>query len=190
MAQLSQPYVTTGKTIASLMWTFVSRVMSLLFNTLSMFVIAFLPRSNCLLISWLQSSSAMILEPKKRILSLLPPGPPTVCHAAMGLAAMILVFLISSLKPALSLSSFTLNKRLFSSSLLSAIRFWKTQQWPQDLKSSILILVLKKGGTRECANLTIGQLHSSPMLVRPCLKSCMLVFSIMQTRTSRCPSWV
>ena len=64
--QLSQPYVTTGKTTALIIQTVVNRVMSLLFNTLSRFVIAFLPRSNRLLISWLQSPSAVILEPKKR----------------------------------------------------------------------------------------------------------------------------
>ena len=63
--QLSQPYVTTGKTIALTIWTFIGRVMSLLFNTLSRLVMAFLRRSNCLLISWLQSPSAVILEPKK-----------------------------------------------------------------------------------------------------------------------------
>ena len=66
MVQLSQLYVTTGKTIALTIWTFVGKVMSLLFNTLSRFVIAFLPRSNRLLISWLQSQSTVILEPKKR----------------------------------------------------------------------------------------------------------------------------
>ena len=64
--QLSQPYMTTEKTIALTIWTFVDRVMSLLFNTLLRFVIAFLLRSNQLLISWLQSLSAVILEPKKR----------------------------------------------------------------------------------------------------------------------------
>ena len=64
--QLSQPYVTTGKTTALIIQTVINRVMSLLFNTLSRFVIAFLPRSNRLLISWLQSPSAVILEPKKR----------------------------------------------------------------------------------------------------------------------------
>ena len=64
MAQLSHPYMTTGKTIALTRWTFVSKVMSLLFNMLSMLIIAFLPRSKCLLISWLQSPSAVILEPK------------------------------------------------------------------------------------------------------------------------------
>ena len=65
MVQLSHPYMTTGKTIALTRWTFVGKVMSLLFNMLSRLVIAFLPRSKCLLISWLQSPSAVILEPKK-----------------------------------------------------------------------------------------------------------------------------
>ena len=65
MVQLSHPYMTTGKTIALSIWTFVGKVMSLLFNMLSRFVIALLPRSKCLLISWLQSPSAVILEPKK-----------------------------------------------------------------------------------------------------------------------------
>ena len=65
IVQLSHPYMTTGKTIALTVWTFVSKVMSVLFNTLSRFVIAFLPRSKRLLISWLQSLSAMISEPKK-----------------------------------------------------------------------------------------------------------------------------
>ena len=65
MGQLSHPYITTGKTIALTGWTFVSEVMSLLFNMLSRLVIAFLPRSKRLLISWLQLPSAVILEPKK-----------------------------------------------------------------------------------------------------------------------------
>ena len=65
MVQLSHPYGTTGKTIVFTIWIFVSKVMSVLFNTLSRFTIAFFPRSKGLLISWLQSLSAMILEPKK-----------------------------------------------------------------------------------------------------------------------------
>ena len=65
IVQLSQPYMTTGKTIAFTRWTFVGKVMSLLFNMLSRLVITFLPRSKCLLISWLQSPSAVILEPPK-----------------------------------------------------------------------------------------------------------------------------
>ena len=117
MVQFSQPLLTTGKTI-----TFVSRVMSLLFITLSRFVIAFLPRSNCLLISWLQSLSAVILEPQKRKSVTTSTFSPSICHAVMGLDATILVFLIFSLKLALSLSSFTLIKRFFSSSSLSANR--------------------------------------------------------------------
>ena len=65
MVQFSHPYMTTGKTIALTMWTFVGKVMYLFFNTLSIFVIVFLPRSKCLLFSWLQSPSAVILEPRK-----------------------------------------------------------------------------------------------------------------------------
>ena len=63
MAQLAHPYMTTGKTIALTRWTFVGRVLLLLFNMLTRMVIAFLPRSQCLLISWLQSLSAVVLEP-------------------------------------------------------------------------------------------------------------------------------
>ena len=70
MVQHSYQYMTTGKTIALTRWTFVGKVMSLLFNILSRFVIAFLPRSKHLLISWLQSPSAMIVEPKKESLLL------------------------------------------------------------------------------------------------------------------------
>ena len=65
MVQLSHLYTTTGKTVALAIGNFVGKVMSLLFNMLSRFVIVFLPRSKCLLISWLQSPSAVILEPKK-----------------------------------------------------------------------------------------------------------------------------
>ena len=71
MTQLSHPYMTTGKTIALTRWTFVGKGMSLLFNMLSRLVIAFLPRSKCLLVSWLYSPSAVILEPKKK----------KVCHS-------------------------------------------------------------------------------------------------------------
>ena len=81
MVQLSQPYVTTGKTIALTIWTLVGRVMPLLFNTLTRFVIAFLPRSNHLLISWLQSPSTVILKPKKRKSVTTSTFPPSICHA-------------------------------------------------------------------------------------------------------------
>ncbi|CAI9168147.1 unnamed protein product [Rangifer tarandus platyrhynchus] len=94
--------------------------MSLLSNTLSRFVITFLLRSNHLLISWLQSPSSVILEPKKRRSVTASTFSSSICHGVMGPYAMILVFLMFSFKPPLSLS-FTLIKRLFSSSLLSAI---------------------------------------------------------------------
>ena len=103
-------------------WTFVSKVMSLLFNTLSRFVIAFLPKTKCLLISWLQSRSAVILEPKKTKSLTISIVSPSVCHELMGPDAMIFVFRMLSFKPDFSLSSFTLIKRLFNSSSLSAIR--------------------------------------------------------------------
>ena len=69
IVRLSYPHMTTGKTIALIRWTFVGKVMSLLFNMLSSLVIAFLPRSKCLLISWLQSQSSVILEPPKNEVS-------------------------------------------------------------------------------------------------------------------------
>ena len=85
MVQLSHPYVTIGKTIALTRQIFVGKVMCLLFNMLSMLVIAFLPRSKCLLISWLQSPSAVILEPKKRKSVTVSIVFPSICHEVMGL---------------------------------------------------------------------------------------------------------
>ena len=90
--KLSHPYLTTGKTIALTRWTFVGKIMSLLFNMLSRLVIAFLPRSKCLLISWLQSLSAVILEPKKIKSVIVSVVSLSTCHEVMGLDAMILVF--------------------------------------------------------------------------------------------------
>jgi len=119
MVQLSHPYMTTGNTIVLTRWTFVGKVMSLLLNMLSRLVIALLPRSKRLLISWLQSPSAVILEPPK----IKPLTVSTsISHEVMGPDAMILVYGILSFKPTFSLSSFSFIKRLFSSSLLSAIR--------------------------------------------------------------------
>ena len=84
--------MTTGKTIALTRWTFVGKVMSLLFNMLSMLVIAFLPSSKHLLISWLQSPSAVILEPKKIKSVTVSTVSPSICHEMMGPDVMILVF--------------------------------------------------------------------------------------------------
>ena len=92
MVQLSHPYMTTGKNITLTRWTFVDKVMSLLSNTLSRFVIAFLPRSKHLLILWLQSPSAVILEPLKIKSVMVSIVSPSICHEVMGPDVMILVF--------------------------------------------------------------------------------------------------
>ena len=90
--QLSHPYMITRKTIALTRQTFVGKVMSLLFNILSRLVITFLPRSKCLLISWLHSPSAVILEPKKIKSDTVSTLSPSISHEVMGPDAMILVF--------------------------------------------------------------------------------------------------
>ena len=112
LVQLSPPYMTTGKTVALTRWTFVDKVMSLLFNVLSRFVIAFLPRSKHLLISWPQSLFTVILEPKEIKSVTVPISSPSFCHS----------FLNVEFKPAFH-SPFILIKRLFSSSSLSAISY-------------------------------------------------------------------
>ena len=100
--QLSHPYTTTGKTIALTRRTFVGKVMSLLLNMLSMLVITFLPRSKHLLISWLQSPSALILDPRKTKSDTVSPS---ISHEVMRPDAMIFVFWMLSFKPTFSLSS-------------------------------------------------------------------------------------
>ena len=92
IVQLSHPYMTTGKITALTRWTYVDKVMSLLFNMLSRLVITFLPKSKCLLISWLQSPSTMILEPPKIKSDTVSTVSPSICHEVMGPDAMILVF--------------------------------------------------------------------------------------------------
>ena len=111
------------KTIALTIWTFVSKVMSLLFNTLSRFVIAFLPRSKHPLILWLQSPSAVILEPKKTKSATVSTFSPSICHEEMGLDDMILVLFFFSAE--FQASFFTLflhiHQEVLYSSSLSAI---------------------------------------------------------------------
>ena len=92
IVQLSHSYMTTGKTVASTRRTFVGKVMSLLFNMLSRLVITFLPRSKRLLISWLQSPSAVILEPKKIKSATVSTVSPSIYHEVMGPNAMIFIF--------------------------------------------------------------------------------------------------
>ena len=122
MVQLPHLYMTTGKTIALTIQTFVSKVMSLHFNVLSRFFISFLSRSKHLLISWLQSPSAVILEPKKIKAITISIVSSSNCREVMGLDTLMFVFWILTFKPVLSLSSFMFIKGLLSSSLLSAIR--------------------------------------------------------------------
>ena len=89
---ISHLHMTTGKTIGLTIWTFFNKVISLLFNMLSRFVIAFFPKSKRLLISWLQSLSTVILEPKKINSVTVYIISPSICHELMGLDAMIFVF--------------------------------------------------------------------------------------------------
>ena len=104
------------------MFAFVGKVLALLFNMLSRFVVAFLPRSKHLFISWLQLPFTVILEPKKIKSATVSIFPSSVCHKVVRLDAVILVFWMLSFKPAFSLFSFTFIKRLLSSSLVSAFR--------------------------------------------------------------------
>ena len=92
MIELSYPYMTTGKTIAFIRWALVGKVMSLLFNKLSRLVLAFLPWSKCLLISWLQSPSAVILERKKIKSVTVSFVSPFMCHEVIEPDAMIFIF--------------------------------------------------------------------------------------------------
>ena len=103
MAQLSHPYMTVGKTVTFTVWIYILKVMSLLFNMLSRFIIAFFPRSKCLLISWLQSLSIVTLEPKEIKSVTTSTFSPSICHEVMRLDTIILVCLMLSFKSAFSL---------------------------------------------------------------------------------------
>ena len=122
MVQLSHPYMTTGKNTTLTTQTFVEKVMSLLFNMLSGFVIAFLPRSKRLLISWLQSLFAVILEPSKIKFATVSKFLPIYLPWSDGTRCHDLCFLNVELKPAFSISSFLFIKRLFSPFSLFATR--------------------------------------------------------------------
>ena len=119
IVQLSHPYMTTGKTIA-LRRTFVGKVMSLRFNMLSRLITTFLPKIKCLLVSWLQSPSAVNLEPRKIKPDTLSSVSPSICHEVMGPDAMIFVFWMFSFKPTFSLSFFTSRGFLVHSSMAIA----------------------------------------------------------------------
>ena len=122
MVQLWHLCMTTGKTIALTIQNVVSKVLSLFFNMLSRLVISFLPRSKCLLMSWLQSLSAVILELKKMKSLTVSALSPSISHEIMGLEAMIFIFWMLTFEQAFSVSYFTFAKRLFNSSSLSTIK--------------------------------------------------------------------
>ena len=132
--------MTTWKTIALMTWTFAGKVMFQIFNMLSQFVIASLPRSKCLLISWLQSPSAVILEPNKRQSVTVSIVSPSICHEVMGPEAMILVFWMLSFKPTFSLSSFTSIKRPRGpkppSDLVARVSWWHCSDHSQRVTES------------------------------------------------------
>ena len=107
MVQLSHPYMTTGKTIAFIIRTFVGKVISLLFNTLSRFIIVFLARSKHLLISWLQSLPTVILETTKIESATVSTVSPSICHEVMGPNAMMLSFWMLTFKPPFSESPYS-----------------------------------------------------------------------------------
>ena len=121
IVHISHPYMTTGKTIVLTRRTFVGKLMPLLFSMLARLVIAFLPRSKPLLISWLQSPPAVTLEPPKIKSVTISIVSPCIYHEVMGPDDIILVFWMLSFKLIFSLSSFSFIKRLFSSFFLSAI---------------------------------------------------------------------
>ena len=163
--------MTTEKTIALTRWTFVVKVISLLFNMLSRFVIAVLPGSKCLLISWLQSPSVVILEPKKIKSVILSVSSRSIFHEVMELDALILVFWILDCKVKWALGSITTNKatggdgiptELFQILNNDAVKvlysicqqIWKIQQWPQNWKRSGLTPIQKKKkcSAKECSD--------------------------------------
>ena len=140
IVQLSYPYMTMGKTIGLTRCTFVGKVMSLLYNMLSRLVITFLPRSKHLLISWLQWPCVVILElPKVKFLTVSIVSP-SICREVMGPDAMILIFCMLNFKPTFSLSSFTFIKRIFGSSLLSAIRVVSSAYWRRQWQHTPVLL--------------------------------------------------
>ena len=145
IVQLSHPYMTTGETTGLTRWTFVGRVMPLLFNMLSRLVIDFLQRSKRLLISWPQSLCTVILEPLKIKSLRVSIVSYSICHELMGPDDMILAFWMLSFKPTFSLSSSTFIKRLFSSSSLS-----RRHRCKDECGTMLVVTPARNGSERAC----------------------------------------
>ena len=167
-----------------MIWTFVSRVVPLLFRV-SRFIITFLPTCKCRLISWLQSTSTVILENKKINSVSASNFCPTICHEVMGPDAMIFVFQMLSFKLAFSLSSFTLIKRHFTSSSLSAIKvvspaYLSVSQFSHSVVSNSLWPHESQHTRPPCPSLTPG-IHSdsrpSSWWCHPAISSSVVPFS-------------
>ena len=133
--------MTTGKTIALTRWTFVGKVMSLLFNRLSRLLITFLPRSKCLLISWLQSPSAVILEPRKIKSATVSTVSPSICHEAMGPDAMVLVFWMLSFKISSNIFSGTFFFPSSETPIIGMLVYLMLSQMSLSVFSFIFILI-------------------------------------------------
>ena len=133
--------MTTGKTIALTRWTFVGKVMSLLFNRLSRLLITFLPRSKCLLISWLQSPSAVILEPRKIKSATVSTVSPSICHEAMGPDAMVLVFWMLSFKISSNIFSGTFFFPSSETPIIGMLVYLMLSQTSLSIFSFIFILI-------------------------------------------------
>ena len=141
--------MTTGKTIALTKRTFVGKVISLLLNMLSRLVITFFPSSKRLLISWLHSPSAVILEPPKIKSSTVSPS---ICHEVMVPVELFQILKDDAVQVLHSICQ----------------QIWKTQQWPQDWKRSVFILIPKKGNPKECSNYCTTALisHASKVMLK------------------------
>ena len=148
--------------------TFVGKGMSLLFNTLCRFVIAFFPRNKCLLILWLRPPSALILEPKNRKSDTVSTFSPSICYEVIGPNAMIFVFLMLSFKPTFLLCFFTFFKRLFNSSSLSEIRV-VSSAYPRFLIfiPAILIPTYKSSSLAFCVMYSAYKLNKQDENIQP-----------------------
>ena len=127
--QFSHPYMTLGKTMTLIIWTFVRKMISMLFNTLSSFFIALIPKSKDIIVLWLQLLSTVILGPEKIKSVTVSFVSPSICHEVVGLDIMVFIFWMLSFKPAFSLSFFTFIKKLFGSCALSTLEWCHLHIW-------------------------------------------------------------
>ena len=183
MVQLSQLYITTGKTTALLIWTLVSKVMSLLFNMLSRLVIAFLPRSKCLNFMAAVTICSDFGAQENKVSPVFIVSP-SICHEVMGPDAMIFVLWMLSFKSNFSLSCFTFIKRLFSSSSLSAIRVVSSAYLRLLIfLPAVLILACASSSLAFCMMYSAYKLNKQSDNIQPCCTSSEQLESDMEQQT-------